>query len=784
MSDKIEEKFIDRNIGQLCKEYDCIRGANINLARIAPDFIDGLKPVQRRALYIMYLKDQGRNYRKLASISGDVFGRVHPHAPTSIDDALVGLAQKWHNNIPLIDGKGNFGTESGDESGASRYIQARLSDYAFACFFEDWKYSVVDMTMGYDEETKEPIYLPAKYPNVLLNGCLGIGYGTASNLCPFNFKEVIDATIMLMMNPNANIVLIPDSPTGADIIADDFAKICDSGNGKYTMRCTYKVDAENNVITITSLPYMIPGNQIVERIADIKVKGELEELIDMEDMSGDGIEIHLRIRDDVNPYKFMKVLIRDVAGLEKTYPINIVVTNDYKSYDYSIKQLLLEWIKWRREQKRIVVSHKRTTLLSEQRTNDVKIFLMSKNNLNDTLAIFKGSRNRDEIEKKLIEKYKHSEIRMDSLQARTLSNLRFIDLSIDAYQACLKRRDELEKELKEVETILNSENGIDKLIIAELRDGAKRFGSPRKSNVIPYKISTGTEVAGTCILQLSSDGLINRRIATNVDEEPIPADSNGFAVKVDNDSSFILIGDDGYHSFIKVKDIPIDASVPVNRYSKQNLSGNIVAMLPVDIEVNRYCVLISKKGTLKKISINSIGLSKKPIMYLAEGDKIVRGIVTEAKTSKDILVYTKEGMGQRFDPNLIRVTSPLAKGGNGFKLKGDDEIIGCYPINPAENAYLLYTTTKGKMRLNEIKYLPIRDSKHDSMVMLISLNDRDKLVSIIGCNQLDKVQVFYDDGTNEIVDISKLEVSTMSSEPKKVTTKNAVSNNIVKVKLV
>lgn len=328
----VNEKFIDKNIGQLCKDYDRIRGANVNLQRITCDIIDGLKPVQRRALYIMFLKNQGKDFRKLASISGDTFGRIHPHAPTSIDDAIVGLAQEWHNSIPLIEGKGNFGchddkTEvltqrgwqyfrhlhygdklasvhpirgeviwerpksifkyeydgnliyfrdshkseyssydfmvtpnhrmlisalkfveasvlkntpakiplvrtsdistsmtsidmqwsdtsslivneipykgyvycaevptyntlitrrngkilisgnslSGDPAGASRYIYAALSEYARACFFDDWKYSVVDMTMGYDEETKEPLYLPAKYPNILLNGCLGIG---------------------------------------------------------------------------------------------------------------------------------------------------------------------------------------------------------------------------------------------------------------------------------------------------------------------------------------------------------------------------------------------------------------------------------------------------------------------------------------------------------------------------------------------------------------------------------------------------------------------------------
>lgn len=172
---ELNEKFIDKNIANLCETYDKIRGANVNIARISPDFIDGLKPVQRRALYIIYLKDQGKNFRKLATISGDTFGRVHPHSPTSIDDAVVGIEQPWHNSIPLIDGDGNFGSVAGDPAGASRYIRARLSTYAYACFFEDWKDSVVDMVMGYDEETKEPLYLPAKYPNILLNGCLGIG---------------------------------------------------------------------------------------------------------------------------------------------------------------------------------------------------------------------------------------------------------------------------------------------------------------------------------------------------------------------------------------------------------------------------------------------------------------------------------------------------------------------------------------------------------------------------------------------------------------------------------
>ena len=778
------EKFIDKNIAKLCEEYDKIKGANTNLARISPDLIDGLKPVQRRTLYIMYLKEQGKTFRKVATIAGDVFGRVHPHSPTSIEDALVNIAQEWHNVIPLIESKGNFGSIAGDDAGASRYIQARLSKYAFACFFEDWKDAVVDMTMAYDEETKEPIYLPAKYPNILLNGCLGIGYGMASNLPCFNFREVVEACITLMMDPNANIVLIPDSPTGADIIESDFAKLCEKGNGTYSMRCTYEIDDNSNQIIINSLPYQITVNNIREKIADIKERGGMPELIAMNDMSGNTVDLRLVIRDDVNPYKFMKKLINEVGGLEKSYPVNITITNDYESFDYSIKQLLVEWIKYRREQKRIVVSHKRTTLLAEQRTNDVKIFLMNKSNLEDTIKIFRTSRNRAEIEKRLIETYRNSEIRMDSLQARVLSNLRMHELSIDAYEACLKRRTELEEELKEVQKTLDEENGIDKLIIAELRDGIKRFGTPRKSNVVPHKIQVHSEVEGACILQLSSDGIILRKEATNVYEEPIPTDNNGFAVRVDNDASFIIIDDNGFYSYVKVKEIPVDTEVPVNRFMKTSLEGNIVAMLPVDINSDLCCTLISRNGMLKKIRISDMGPSKKPCIALDKEDKLVRGIVTKASSAKDILVYTKNGMGQRLDPNGIRITSPIAKGANGFKLMNDDEIVGCYDINPKENQYLLYMTMKGKARLNLIDYLPTRDSKHDSMLRLISLNDRDRLISVIGCNKFDNAQVFFDDGDSETIDISKLEEGTMSSDPKKVTSKNAVSNNVVKIKLI
>lgn len=782
---ELSEKFIDKNIAELAKDYELIFSSNILLQRMMCDLVDGLKPVQRRALYIMYTKNNGKDFRKVASISGDTFGKVHPHSPTAIDSAIVNIAQDWRNSIPLIDIEGNKGDVSGSVAGASRYIKAKLSDYCYACFFEDWKDSIVDMEMGYDEETMMPTFLPAKYPNVLLNGCKGIGHmGFACNLPCFNFREVTEAAVQLILNPKANIVLIPDSPTGADIIQTDFNKLCNSGRGSYMQRCTYEINDVKNTIRITALPEGITSKMITERIADIKEKNGFPELIDMEDFSGTDINIVLSIRSDINPYKYVKKLISDVAGLQQSYPVTITVTYDYNYYDWSIKQLLIEWIKWRREQVHIVISNKRSTLTAEQRVNDIKLFIMNKDNLEETIRIFRDSHNRDEIEEKLIKRYHNTPIRLDSLQARALSNMRMIELTIDAYNGYKEKAEELDRKLNEIDEIFHTENGIDKVIIAQLRDGIKRFGKPRKSNVVPYKISTARDVEGYCIIQLASDGTVIRRTATNAEEEPIPTDSNGFAVVVDNDSSFIIIDDTGAHTFIKVKELPVDTEVPVYRYTKKVLSGNIVAMLPVDIDSDLCCTLVSKRGIMKRIRISDFGTSKRPVMSLEEGDKIVRGIVMKEKSQKDLLIYTKDGYGQRLENSSIKITSPVARGTVGFKVGADDEVIGLFAISPEQNSYIVYVTTRGKMRLNLLEYLPVRNNKNDSMVQLITLPDRDKLIAVVGCNKLDKIQVFYDDNDSEIVEVEHMPEETMSAEPKKAVKKNMVSARITKVKLV
>ena len=779
----IDEQFIDKSISELCKNYDIIKGWNVNLCRASADYIDGLKQVARRLLYIMFLKDNGKSFRKVAAITGDTIARIHMHGPSSVYNCLVGLAQSWNNNIPLIEGYGNFGSVAGDPAGADRYIQARLSEYAYDCFFSDWKEAAVDMIMGADGETPEPLYLPAKYPNVLLNGIQGIGYGMATSLPSYNFKEIIKATITLIQNSEAEIVLIPDSPTGCDIIKTNFKQITNTGIGNYLMRAKYKINEDLNEVVITALPYQVSVNSVREKIADLKEEGKLAELIAMHDMSGSKVELHLVTKPHINLLKFIKKMIKLVKGLECTYGVNVSVVNDYNMYELSIKDVLLEWIRYRKEQKRVVISNKRTNLLLEQRINDIKLFIMSGDNLERTLSIFKNGRNKKDIENKLLETYSKSSIRMDSLQAQALSEMKMYELSKESLEKCFKKKTELEKQIAEIEKILNEEDGISKIIIEELMTGVKKYGTSRKSSVIDYEIQTTFETDSKCVLQISSDGMILRSAVSNAEHEPVPTDSNGFAVLVDNESQFVVINENGFYLPLRVKDIKLDKEVPLKHYMKTSFS-NIIGVIPLNEGVDA-CLLISAQGVIRKIRIDTFKNNGNFCIKLGEKDKLIKALPVGVETEKDILIYTKEGFGQRLDPNKFQVgrASSSSKGQKEILLEPNDEVVGCFLFSQKENQYLLYVTATGKLRLNLMKYLMPRNSKKDQLVQLIPLSQQDKLVSISGCNTCDKVQVFYNDGTNEIFEIGKLEESTMRAEPIRVLTKKGWFR-VVKVKII
>jgi DNA gyrase subunit A len=271
-----DRNVIEENIGDKCTLLMKIFGANNNLMRHLPFLVDGLKPGERRILYALYaISKAGHtvNPKKVISLIGDVL-KLHPHGDMPVYDTIVKLAQDWQNTQCLIYGDGNFGSPMGDKAGAPRYIEAKLSYYAYKCFFEEFSPEIVDMVPSYNGEFMEPEFLPSKYPNVMISNMFGIGYGISCGLPNYNFKEVIELTMKLMDDPDLeDITILPDSPTSAFIIDEgQFPEICATGKGKFKMRGEIVIDEENNILTIKSTPLQVFTNDVKQDILHYRKK--------------------------------------------------------------------------------------------------------------------------------------------------------------------------------------------------------------------------------------------------------------------------------------------------------------------------------------------------------------------------------------------------------------------------------------------------------------------------------------------------------------------------------
>ena len=338
-----------------------------------------------------------------------------------INETLVKLAQKWNNIQCLVDGYGNFGNPAGDDAASGRYIEARLTYYAYKCFFEDFSEEIVDMKWNYLGNKKEPEYLPSRYPNVLINNTFGIGYGISTSICTYNLKEVLETTIELIDNPNIDdIVLYPDSPTGAYIVDQgQFPEISKVGKGKFKMRGVIEVDEDKNSLHIKSTPLLAFWNKIKTQVFTLLNDGKNNMMKDFIDHSDIGVmHYEIVLKKEVDPYSVMH-MIYSKTQMEKTFPVTFKLIEDYEDNDYSIKSILLTWIDFRRETKRRLYNHKLTKARERQHILEIMIFILNKDNAEKTIGLIKKSETKKDIISGLMKMYGIS-----SLQATTISNMR------------------------------------------------------------------------------------------------------------------------------------------------------------------------------------------------------------------------------------------------------------------------------------------------------------------------------------------------------------------------
>lgn len=752
------ESITKQNIADAVLEYSCVFGANKNLYRIAPSLQDGKKPGARRLYWSWWLnekrpKDTSKEtlkrlrFIKAGTISSNAMA-FHPHGDAAMSELIVREGQYWNNNVMSIVPQGSYGNIRGDQAAAGRYAEAKISEYMIDCFFDDFDKYCVPMKMAYDGETPEPEYLPAKYPHILFNPQLsGIGFASASNIPPFNVSEVLNATIKLMKDPSAKILLIPDSPTGADIIDEgNFKEINKTGKSKLTMRATAEIDYQQNIITFTSLPLQMTTMQVINKIIALK----LPEIYDIKDYTKEGeVKLQILLKSDANPDKILEILYKKNTGLKMTYPVGLTVIDDYISYEYGVKDLLLEWIEYRRDIVRSMFLNNLQITMEKLHMNKVLLMVFNKDNIETTVKIAKNSTSKKEMIEKFMKKYG-----ITSLQAGTIAEMRVYNFNADSYNRYKEDKKKLEAELEDIQDRLKHSSKIDEFIIDQLESGIKKWGRPRMSKVIKENNKCNDDIPDTeHIIGISESGYIKKLSLKDNTSIGVVGKENGniSVMQINNREDILVIDSSGRVSKISVSAIPNmnfeDIGVEINRYFTSK--GRIVALMKLpSLEILKskdddLCIIfITKNGLAKKVPISEFKkiTDFKVGITLNSDDEVASALFSFDKSSKDCIICTNLGDGIRIPISDIKTLGKQAKGVRQISLKDDEYVVNACRISPNKKL-LFYITSSGRIKLTEIRYFPVMQRK-DEPLSLIGLDKNETLVGISSVTKNDTVIVY------------------------------------------
>lgn len=763
------------NVADISEDWLKIYGANVNIARMSPQLIDGLKPVAKRALYGMHTNpNKGLVSRKVLRCMADALA-YHPHGDGSIGDVIYTMGSTWLQNIMYIDPQGNYGNVRGDDAAAPRYTEAKISKAANWIFFSDMKDSNVPMRPSYDGDNMEPDYLPARIPTILCNPQFsGIGIGLATNIPPFNPGEVCQATIKLIKNPKANIMLIPDSPTGCDIVDTGmFEGLNNDGDDvTLTMQASYDIDYMSNVITITSLPFHIGSDQVVSAVVNLR-KTEKEKdptkgfngLIDIHDNSAeDRVELKFLLKKDVNPDEFIGLLLKKKTNLKKTYPVEIRCIEDLQSRVFGTKELLLEWIEYRRECVRAIYNKKLMEALSEHHMNEVFLFVLNGENLKKTIKIAKESEDKASMEQAFIDAYG-----ITSLQAKTLSNMRTYQYSKKAYEEYKEAKKNLEKDIKDYTAIIEDDNAVDEVIIDQLKFAIKNFCGPRRSQVIKAgklkeKIPNTKHIIG-----ISKDGYIKKlNIDQSISIGNVGNTSQVIVTLISNRDNLLIFDSEGRITRVGVSSIPDmdidDIGVDLTRYFKSK--GTPISIIN-ESDLDSDCgdiILVTENGIGKRVKMSEFAKIKdfKESITLTEGDSLIAAIPAG---DEEFIIYTNFGDGIRLRSTDIKRQSKDAKGLKLISLRSNEKVAGIDFLEKGCDK-ILYITSAGRLKMTEGRLLPLMNRK-DEPLSLIGLDPNEYLIGVGFVSPEDTVVVYRKKGTPVEIPLKNVPVTTRVAKAEK-----------------
>ena len=708
------QKIIDVGMEKEVKASFIQYAMSVIKSRALPDVRDGLKPVHRRILYAMN-EDKltyDKPYHKSAATVGNVLGRYHPHGDSSVYDAMVRLAQPFSLRYLLIDGQGNFGNVDGDGAAAYRYTEARLSKLAGE-MLSDINKNVVDMTPNFDNKLLEPTVLPSRFPNILVNGSVGIAVGMATNIPPHNMGEVIDGTIYLMEHPEATIPELmqfikgPDFPTSATIYGyNGIKESYMTGKGRIMVRAKAEIEEEKHRIIVTEIPYMVNKANLVISIADCVKEKRIEGITALRDETGrDGMRIVIEYRHDANGQLILNQLYK-YTQLEDTCAVNMLALVNNEPRVLNLKQILEYYIA---HQEDVVTRRVRFDLNKALRDEHIfEGYKIAIDNIEAVIKIIRSSESIPDAKTKLCESFGLTDAQAQAIVDMTLGKLSGMEREkVEA------RLEELRSLIAEYRAVLDDEIKLKEIIKNDLTDIKNRYNDERRTEIVEVENEIMLEdiiERHTCVITLTGDGYVKRLpsdvyqaqkrggkgiIGMTTKEE----DSVEKVAAVNSHSTLLMFTDKGKVYSIKAYQIPESS-----RTAKGSNIINIIDIQP-DEEVTAlisaemfdeadYLTMITRGGTIKRTSLSEferINRNGKIAISLDEGDEL--GFVLSTAPEEEIIIASENGLAVRFPVSQVRPMGRTASGVIGIRLEEGDRVVGVSIVD--ENKKLLTVTENG-----------------------------------------------------------------------------------------
>ena len=740
---KIEEQIIQTEYSELMQKSYIDYAMSVIIARALPDVRDGLKPVQRRALYDMYeLGIRYDNpYRKCARIVGDTMGKYHPHGDSSIYDALVVMAQDFKKGLPLVDGHGNFGSIEGDGAAAMRYTEARLQKITQEAYLADLDKNVVDFVPNFDETEKEPSVLPVKVPNLLLNGAEGIAVGMATSIPPHNFAEVIDGVIAYMKNPDINTEQMmeyikgPDFPTGG-IVAnkDDLLAIYSTGAGKIKIRGKVEVEqvkGGKERLVITEIPYTMIGANIGKFLNDVYSLVETKKTNDIVDItnqsSKEGIRIVLELRKgaDVNN---LKNLLFKKTKLEDTFGVNMLAVADGKPETMGLVPIIRHHVDFQYE----IATRKYNTLLAKElEKKEVQEGLIKACDVIDLIIeILRGSKNVKEAKACLVEgetgniQFKSEQSKKDAAnlhftekQASAILEMRLYKLIGLEIEALLKDHEQTLANIADYEDILNNRATMAKVIIKELTAFKKEYARERKTEIANLEAAVVEEkkIEETDVVFLMDRFGYAKTIDVSAYERNKEAadTENKYILTCKNTDKICLFTNQGQLHLVKVLDLPYgkfrDKGTPIDNVSNYNSSQeDLIYVTSLGQIRGRMVLFATKTAMLKVVDGGEFDVAKRTTAAtkLNEGDEVL--FVHEITGEENMVMQSEKDMFLRIETGTIPEKKKGAVGVRGMKLSMGDSLTNVYLLSTDEP---ITVEVKGKEVVLNRLHVQSRDTK-------------------------------------------------------------------------